>query len=492
MVQHRGRDGELHLYSSKPPLLATILAGEYWLIHRLTGWTLGDHPYEIGRVMLFTVNILPLVLMYVLLARLVERFGTTDWGRIFVMAAATLGTFLNTFAVVLNNHIVAAVSATIALYAFVRISATASGAGGISRSPGWPPRSPPPTNCRPSRCWPSSGLLLLWRAPRETLLAFVPGVLRRRRRVLRHELDLPTTACGRRTCTAARPIRTTTGTTTRTPSTATSGKATGSTARASTAASRRKLLYALHALVGHHGIFSLTPIWLLSVVGIVDLAAIAAIASRRELAAMIAGLTLVCLVFYIGLRPQEDRNYGGMTSGFRWMFWFAPLWLVVMLPAADRLARSTAAWRSPRCCSRSPCSRRVIRRGIPGRTVDLQLARVVRLAGLLRLATESEHHALSRFAKQNSSASDVDRRKPFCSERCRTIDLGRWLGETYGLPAVPDPEADELPEPDADGDRSHERRTARRVARHASSLAHRPIAPSASHAGLASAYNRHA
>jgi hypothetical protein len=35
---------------------------------------------------------------------------------------------------------------------------------------------------------------------------------------------------------------------------------------------------------------------------------------------------------------------------------------------------------------------------------------------------------------------------PFCSERCRTIDLGRWLGEDYGLPAMPDPEADELPD----------------------------------------------
>ena len=34
MVQHRGRDGELHLYSSKPPLLATLLAGEYWAINR--------------------------------------------------------------------------------------------------------------------------------------------------------------------------------------------------------------------------------------------------------------------------------------------------------------------------------------------------------------------------------------------------------------------------------------------------------------------------
>jgi endogenous inhibitor of DNA gyrase (YacG/DUF329 family) len=40
--------------------------------------------------------------------------------------------------------------------------------------------------------------------------------------------------------------------------------------------------------------------------------------------------------------------------------------------------------------------------------------------------------------------------KPFCSERCRTIDLGRWLGESYGLPVVPDPEADEVPDSDTD------------------------------------------
>jgi uncharacterized protein len=24
---------------------------------------------------------------------------------------------------------------------------------------------------------------------------------------------------------------------------------------------------------------------------------------------------------------------------------------------------------------------------------------------------------------------------PFCSERCRLIDLGRWLDESYGVPA---------------------------------------------------------
>lgn len=36
--------------------------------------------------------------------------------------------------------------------------------------------------------------------------------------------------------------------------------------------------------------------------------------------------------------------------------------------------------------------------------------------------------------------------KPFCSDRCRTIDLGRWLGEEYSLPHLTDPDADEEPE----------------------------------------------
>ncbi|MDP6469263.1 MAG: DNA gyrase inhibitor YacG [Pirellulaceae bacterium] len=26
---------------------------------------------------------------------------------------------------------------------------------------------------------------------------------------------------------------------------------------------------------------------------------------------------------------------------------------------------------------------------------------------------------------------------PFCSERCKQIDLGRWLNEDYGMPAEP-------------------------------------------------------
>jgi hypothetical protein len=338
MVQHRGRDGQLHLYSSKPPLLATLLAGEYWAIHKLTGATLGDHPYAIGRAMLVTVNILPLVLMYVLLARIVERLGTTDWGRVFVMASATLGTFLTTFAVVLNNHIVAAVSAAVAIYALVRISCDGERRAAYFVLAGLAAAFAAANELPAAGLLVFVGLMLWWRAPRPTLAAFVPAALV----VIAAFFVTNYIAHG-----SIRPpymhrtgpdddwysyTYTVAGQPRQSYWLDPKGMDIGEPSRA---------VYALHVLVGHHGVFSLTPIWLMSVAG-GWMWLRSGDGPRRELAALVAVLTIICLAFYIGLRPQSDRNYGGMTSGFRWMFWFAPLWLLVMLPAADRLARSTA------------------------------------------------------------------------------------------------------------------------------------------------------
>ena len=38
------------------------------------------------------------------------------------------------------------------------------------------------------------------------------------------------------------------------------------------------------------------------------------------------------------------------------------------------------------------------------------------------------------------------RYRPFCSRRCADIDLGRWLGEAYRLPAVEPPDEFEIDE----------------------------------------------
>jgi hypothetical protein len=89
-------------------------------------------------------------------------------------------------------------------------------------------------------------------------------------------------------------------------------------------------------LIGHHGVFSLTPIWLMAIPGVVLLGWNKDY-RLRELAIVIGVITMVVLAFYV-FRPTRDRNYGGTCSAVRWVFWLAPLWFVAMIPAADKLA----------------------------------------------------------------------------------------------------------------------------------------------------------
>lgn len=341
MVQHRGRDGELHLYSSKPPLLYTLQAGVYWLISKLTGMTLVTHPYVMCRMMLVLFNILPLTVMFYYVAKIAERFGTTDWGRIFVVASACLGTLLNAFAVTLNNHVVAAVSATLALYAFVRIwcdgemrlryFAVAGLFGAFTAA-----------NELPALAFLALlGMALLTCNARVWLQGFLPAAM------LVIVAFFATNYAAHNCLTPPYMHKgtedpeenwyiydyTIEGVTRQSYWQNRTGIDIGEPSKA---------VYALHCLIGHHGIFSLTPIWLLSTVGIY-LWLRTKIPSTQWLAAGIATLTLVVLFFYVGLRPQVDRNYGGMTCGLRWMFWFAPLWLIAMIPAADQMARTR--WR---------------------------------------------------------------------------------------------------------------------------------------------------
>lgn len=37
---------------------------------------------------------------------------------------------------------------------------------------------------------------------------------------------------------------------------------------------------------------------------------------------------------------------------------------------------------------------------------------------------------------------------PFCSPRCRRVDLGRWLGESYRVPVAGEEQPDEADEAD--------------------------------------------
>jgi hypothetical protein len=155
-------------------------------------------------------------------------------------------------------------------------------------------------------------------------------------------------------------------------------------------------VYLFHLTLGHHGIFSLTPIFLFSALGAIrllgrggrflevwtglTLLAVLVLAGSYfydptawaadgrlhpylwvfwlipgllALLALLSGiillrgaeaplsavawlttvLTLLILAFYTW--NPKARNYGGMTQGLRWTFWLIPLWLLLLLKGVE-------------------------------------------------------------------------------------------------------------------------------------------------------------
>jgi hypothetical protein len=329
MVKHGG-----HLYSSKPPLMATLMAGIYWIIYHITGWSLATHPFVVGRIMLATINVIPLTISFVLLARLAERFGATDWGRLFVIACAAFGTFLTTFAVAINNHLAAAVCAVAAVCAAApiwcddnrraRYFAFAGFFGALTAAFELPALA----------FLAAISLALLWKAPLRTLSAYIPGAL-----VV--VIAFFMTNCIAHGSLSLPYMHRSPGDNWYDYAFQRNGKEVESYWRHPTGIDRgepSQAIYAFNVLVGHHGIFSLTPIWLLSAAGMIVGVFPGRDRQLRLWYALVGCVSLVCITFYI-LRPLGERNYGGTVSGFRWVFWLAPLWILSMLPVADYLSK---------------------------------------------------------------------------------------------------------------------------------------------------------
>jgi glycosyltransferase involved in cell wall biosynthesis len=349
-VVHPDASGRPRLYSSKPPLLSVLCAGPYWLLTKLTGWTLGDHPFEMGRMLMVVYGILPLLATIAFACRLIDAVGTTDWGRLWAAAVIACGTFLTTFSVVLTNHLPAAACAAASGWLLHRIRCDGVRGWAAFAAAGLTAALTAAFEL-PALAWCVAVLALLAAADlRRTLAAALPAAAvvaaaSFGTNWLAH--GTPTPPYAHRAAVDAAP------TAPGKPNdnwydysfTLPNGRVLESYWRNPQGIDRGEpsmLRYAWHALAGHHGIFSLTPAWLLVIPGLVQLASLRrrhARSGEREIAVAIAVVSLVVIAFYL-MRPPIDRNYGGTTSGFRWAFWLAPLWAVAAVPAADALAGS--------------------------------------------------------------------------------------------------------------------------------------------------------
>lgn len=425
-VRHTGRDGLMHDYSSKPPLLSTLIAGVYAGVHAVTGLSLIRQPIYVARIVLVLVNLPLLAIFLVSVWRSIRSAAGDGPGAMATLAVACFGTMVLPMAITLGNHLPAAAATALVLAIYLQRGDDASrcderdrrvfshggahwGAAFVAgiaaaftvacelpallmlvlwaglfflqdRRSTWIGFAPGAllvgaaffgTNWAANASWippylhrddgPVIGNLRLAGEPsaaviaealaatgelhprhRDTPLAIVATASPDRRIVdvgggnQRFALVAPAagTLDGQRDWEIRRwdhwydyP-----GSYWMTPR---KGVDRGEPSRA---------VYAFHATFGHHGLFSLTPFWLLVPLGLWLRLREPCGSSGWWLAVATAAATLICFAFYIA-RPLIDRNYGGVSCCFRWLLWFAPLWLWSAHPAAERLARGRwGAW----------------------------------------------------------------------------------------------------------------------------------------------------
>ena len=100
-------------------------------------------------------------------------------------------------------------------------------------------------------------------------------------------------------------------------------------------------VYVFHMLLGHHGVFSLTPIFLFSAY-----AALRQVVTRGRLATL-GLLTGVLSVGMVAFYAWKTHNYGGSTQGLRWLLWLAPFWLAILpMGVAGGQERKSVRWLS--------------------------------------------------------------------------------------------------------------------------------------------------
>lgn len=391
LVRHRASDGQQHFYSSKPPLLPTLYSWVYLGVRSVTQATLINDTFFVARFMLVIVNLLPLLAFWGLMVLWLGKRFDDPWSIVIFSLVTVLGTYLATFASTLNNHLPGAIAVGVSLWCLDRVLlkddqrwrwfilagvATSFGAANELPALGWV-------------C--AAGLVLMVANPARTLLGYVPALLpvalaffyfnyaahgtlspayahRSAGELILEIPDAQVSQDREAIVTAMREggIELSANTSLREARTSETWELLDEDSQVQYAVvqegenrvqvrewgdwydypgsywtSDRKQgvdrgepdrgTYIFHCLIGHHGIFSLTPFWLVALAGcwvvFRDRTSLNPFADRQLLLMTVLVSTSIVVVGFYLARGVEDRNYGGVCSGFRWSFWLIPLWL---------------------------------------------------------------------------------------------------------------------------------------------------------------------
>lgn len=335
--------------SSKHPLLPTCLAGIVWAIEKTTGYDLGVQrstimvkgepkpgpmpidPWVILRTTLILAQVVPFLIMVWLFSRYVRCQSESFFVRNFCVAAAALATYLTPYLTTLNNHVIAAYLSLFAVYAAVRIwydgrrSAWWFGMAGFFAA-----------FAATTELWAGAFavlllVVLLVKWPRPTLIYGVSMAM------------IPTIAAIVTNYQATGTIVPIQAKGIDSPWYQWDGSHwsknkywAGPDPRSIDGQAERKGVYLAHLTVGHHGFFLLTPIFVLSLAGMIAHWCRRDDRAQPGLAAFVFVLSLIVFAAVV----YKTNNYGGGCQGPRHLFWMNPFWLLMLPAGVELLARS--------------------------------------------------------------------------------------------------------------------------------------------------------
>jgi hypothetical protein len=315
-----------HFYSTKPAMFSTVVAGVYWGVKQFTQWNLEDDRKETVRLILLIVNLVPWMAALIVMAMIVERYARTDSAKIFVLLSAAAGTFLTTFAVTLNNHTVAALCVIFALYPAMRIVVDGKTNPLYFLLCGFFAAFACTTEL-PAAVFGLAMFLLCFRQhPENTFRFFIPAAM----------IPLAIFFMTNYQATGSwKPFYLEFGNKAYTEF-HDGSKSYWANPQGIDRPQDSWPVYLLHCTIGHHGIFSLSPIFLITLVAWLTLGKWKQFSLK---AFLWLGLLLTIIVLGFYLTRTANYNYGGRTAGLRWMFWLIPFWLISMIPVLDLWGR---------------------------------------------------------------------------------------------------------------------------------------------------------
>ncbi|MEM7810137.1 MAG: hypothetical protein AAF532_01485 [Planctomycetota bacterium] len=315
---------EGHWYSTKPPLFPAAVAGVYAAMKGPCGLDLRDDPVAATRAVLAVVNLLPWAVAAAVWTRLLLTRVDDGLSRLVLAVLFGFGTLLMPFCGVLNNHFPAAAAVTCSLPFLLRLLEkrdavwTAAGAAFFA--------SAAAVNELPALAYVGLVGLAALRAGVRPAAAAVAATL---------PLLLAYVVATYVQTGGFKPFYAYYGT--EKYLVGPDGEPTyWARPRGVDGAEVSTPEYIFHCLVGHHGLFVMTPFWLLTAAAWCGVGRRSGSPPRLFVAGTLV-LTATVLGFY--WTRFENYNYGGVSVALRWVLWLVPLWAWTSAGVVGRLQR---------------------------------------------------------------------------------------------------------------------------------------------------------